>query len=58
MLQEIHCYFGPNDNIDVKALDEALLKMPAEKYIELFTKMEMHIRHLCLDKFEVDYDND
>ena len=55
MLKEIHCYFAEDGcNIDIDALDDALLKMPAEKYIELFTKMELHIRHLCLNKFEVD----
>lgn len=54
MLEEIHCFFNEECKINVEALDEALLKLPAEKYIELFAKMELHIRHLCLNKFEVD----
>lgn len=36
--------------IDINKLDKMLLKLPAEKYIELYIKMQMHIEHKILDE--------
>lgn len=36
--------------IDINKLDKMLLKLPTEKYIELYIKMQMHIEHKILDE--------
>lgn len=41
-----------NCDVDIEQLDKMLLKLPAEKYIELYEKIKLHIEHQILDKFE------
>lgn len=38
--------------VDINQLDGMLLKLPADMYIELYVKMQNHIDHKILDKFE------
>lgn len=38
--------------IDIDDLDKMLLKLPAEKYIELYIKIKNHAEYHVLDKFE------
>ena len=38
--------------VDIGQLDDILLKLPAEMYIELYVKMTNHIEHKILKKFE------
>ena len=38
--------------VDIDQLDDILLKLPAELYIELYVRMTNHIDHKILKKFE------
>lgn len=38
--------------VNIDCLDRMLLKLPTELYIELYVKMQNHIDHKILDKFE------
>ena len=38
--------------VDINQLDGMLLKLPADMYIELYVKMQNHIEHKILNKFE------
>ena len=53
ILRDIKCELSKDlCEVDIDYLDAMLLKLPAEMYIELYVKIQNHIDHKILDKFE------